>query len=67
MREKCPNTEFFLVHIQSKYGKIQTRKNSVYGHFSISESNKEHSITKAETNPFSLDKFSDKLSELITI
>ena len=26
LREKCPDTEFFLVHIQSKYGKIWTRK-----------------------------------------
>ena len=32
--EKCPNTVFFLVRIQSKYGKIQTRKNSIFGHFS---------------------------------
>ena len=33
-REKCPNTELFLVHIQFKYEKIRTRKNSVFGHFS---------------------------------
>ena len=33
LHEKCPNTEFFLVRIQSKCGKIQTRKNSVFGHF----------------------------------
>ena len=26
MHEKCPNTEFFLVRIQSKCGKMQTRK-----------------------------------------
>ena len=31
LREKCPNTEFFLVRIQSKYGKIRTRKNSLFG------------------------------------
>ena len=34
--QKCPNTEFFLVRIQSECGKIQTRKNSVFGHFSRS-------------------------------
>ena len=34
MREKKPNTEFFLVRIQSKYRKIRTRKNYVFGHFS---------------------------------
>ena len=33
---KCQNTEFLLVHIQSKCGKIQPRKNSVFGHFSRS-------------------------------
>ena len=33
LREKCPNTDFFLVRFQSKYGKIRTRKNSVFGHF----------------------------------
>ena len=52
-REKCPNTEFFLVRIflyfdwirrfteeiiwiQTKCSKIQSRKNSVFGHFSRS-------------------------------
>ena len=57
LREKCPNTRFFLLHIfphldwiwrdsdylsvyrvslciQSEFGKIRTRKNSVFGHFS---------------------------------
>ena len=34
--EKCPNTEFFLVRIQSEYRKIWTKKNSVSGHFSCS-------------------------------
>ena len=33
LREKCPNTEFFLVRIQSEYRKIKTRKNSVFVHF----------------------------------
>ena len=42
LREKCPNTEFFLVYsvslrIQSECRKIRTRKNSVFGHFSRSE------------------------------
>ena len=32
LREKCPNKEFFLVRIQSKCGKIRTRRNSVFGH-----------------------------------
>ena len=33
LREKCPNTELFLVRIQSEYRKIRTRKDSVFGHF----------------------------------
>ena len=57
LRQKCPNTEFYLVRIfwicteyeeilperysislsiQSKCGKIRTRKNSEFGHFSCS-------------------------------
>ena len=36
--EMCPNTEFFLVRIQCEYGKIWTRKNSVFGHFPCSVS-----------------------------
>ena len=50
LREKCPNTEFFLVRIfphsqwirgdtlriQSKCRKIRTRKRTVFGHFSRS-------------------------------
>ena len=36
LREKCPNTEFFLGRIQSECGKMQTRKNSVFGHSSRS-------------------------------
>ena len=36
LREKCPNTEFFLVRIQPKYGKVRTRKNSLFGHFLLS-------------------------------
>ena len=34
LRENCPNAEFFLVRIQPKYRKIQTRKN--FEHFSRS-------------------------------
>ena len=34
LREMCPNTELFLVRIQSECEKIRTRKNSVFGHFS---------------------------------
>ena len=29
LHEKCPNTDFFW----SEYGKMRTRKNSIYGHF----------------------------------
>ena len=44
LRERCPNTELFLVRIfqylnlriQSEYRKIRTRNNSVLGHFSRS-------------------------------
>ena len=47
LREKCPDTEFFLVRIflysdwirgftQFEYRKVRTRKNSVFGHFSRS-------------------------------
>ena len=37
LREKCPNTEFFLACIHPKYGKIRTRKIFVFGHFSRSD------------------------------
>ena len=40
LREKCPNTEFFLVRIQSESGKILTRKNYVFVHFSCSDKNR---------------------------
>ena len=59
LREKCPNTEFFLVRIsriRTEYGEIwsissysvrmrenRTRKNPVFGHFSRSDS---YSIVK---------------------
>ena len=33
---KCPNTQLFLVGIQSECGKIRTRNNSVFGHSSRS-------------------------------
>ena len=49
LREKCPITEFFVVRIfpnsaylsvslriQSEFGKLRTRKNFVFGHFSRS-------------------------------
>ena len=38
LHEKCPKKEFFLVHILFEYRKIRTRKNSVFGHFSRSDS-----------------------------
>ena len=36
LREKCPRTKLFLVHIQIKYTKIRTRDYSVFGYFSRS-------------------------------
>ena len=36
LREKCPNTELFLVRIQSEYRKIRTRNNSAFWHLSRS-------------------------------
>ena len=36
LREKCPNTELFLVRIQSEYRKIRSRNNSAFAHFSRS-------------------------------
>ena len=44
LHEKCPNTE--LSRIQSEWGKIRTRKNSVFGHFSRSVNFNIHIITK---------------------
>ena len=40
LREKCPNTEFFLVRAfpHSDWIKIRTRESSVFGHFSRSGS-----------------------------
>ena len=38
MREKCPNTEFFLVRIQETMG----QKNPVFGHFSRSYDSKKN-------------------------
>ena len=44
--EKCPNMEFFfwpvLSRIWTEYGKIRTRKNFVFGHFSLSASTTIH-------------------------
>ena len=37
LHKKCPDTELFLVRIQSEYRKIRTRNNSVFGHSSRSE------------------------------
>ena len=34
MFKKCPNKEFFLVRIWTDYGKMLTRKKSVFRHFS---------------------------------
>ena len=52
--EKCPNTELFLVRIfphlerirrDCRYGKIRTRNNSVFGHFSRSVMNQQFLLT----------------------
>ena len=32
LETKCPNKEFFLARIQSKYGKLRTRNYFVFGH-----------------------------------
>ena len=61
LRKNCPNTEYFwsvfsrirteygncIVNllIQSEYGKIQTRKNSVFGRFSHGAHKNENTIT----------------------
>ena len=40
LREKCPNAEFscsVFSCIRTEYGKIRTRNNSVFGHFSSSD------------------------------
>ena len=50
---KCPNTEFFVVRIfriQSECRKIWTRKNSVFDHFSRSDSYSENSFLILRTN-----------------
>ena len=60
LRKKCPNTEYFYsvfshirteygnyivnLLIQSEYGKIQTRKNSVFGRFSHGAHKNENTI-----------------------
>ena len=60
MREKCPNTEFFLIRIflylnwyriQSKYSKIRTRKNYVFGHFSCSGNSVRYEFLKKTSMP----------------
>ena len=35
LREKCPNTELFLVRIFTNLDGIRTRSNSVFGHFHV--------------------------------
>ena len=43
LREKCPNTEFLVVRIQSECDKILARQNSVLGLFSRNLSVTPHS------------------------
>ena len=54
-RGKCPNTEFFLVRIPSECGKIWTRKNSVFGHFSRNVDDSDFSFLLVDDN----DQFQD--------
>ena len=65
LREKCPNTELFLVliflYIQSEYRKIWTRNNSVFGHFSRSVYEKDFINSEVAINNHT----SRKLLELI--
>ena len=42
LREKCPNTEFFLLRIQEN----TDQKNSVFGHFSCSVPDREFCDTE---------------------
>ena len=58
LREKCPNTELFLVRnflysdwirIQFEYRLVRTRSNSVFGHFSRTVKRR---ITKFWVSPF---------------
>ena len=45
-REKCPNTLQVSLRIQSECGKLRTRKDSVFGHFSRSVSAVRNSLKK---------------------
>ena len=70
LHETCPSTEFFLVRIsciQSKYRKLRTRKNFVFGHFSRSEiglriKNKVTSLTRTSNNSRVTSVLSNKIS-----
>ena len=61
LRDKCPNTEFFISpRIQSECGKIQTRKNSVFGHFPRSVRQEKYlSFMEIEVFVFSVEKISN--------
>ena len=48
-REKYPNTELFLVCIQSEYRKIRARNNSVLGLFSCSEACEKRKLYDMQT------------------
>ena len=59
--EKCPSKEFFLAvffRIQTEYGKIRTRKGSVFGHFSRSVNPEEKSWVKDGLNNIIVDSYS---------
>ena len=55
LREKYPNTIFFLVHIflfQSEYWKIRTKKNSAVGHFLPCVINRNQEILLRQNSQF---------------
>ena len=53
LREKCPNTELFLVRIHSEYRKIWTKNNCIFGHFSRSGTKRtdENRVETAKRKP----------------
>ena len=65
LREKCPNTEFFLVRIQSKHGKIRTRHDPLFRLFSRGGGVQVFVLTRSPPSRFTELKFSSNLTFLI--
>ena len=61
LRENCPNAELFLVRFfqQSECGKIRTRNNSVFGHFSRTASYNDTATMTIEKNEDQWSKISN--------